>query len=124
MASLALFGDDLDMNGTPTPAVEPSAPAPAASSSPADILVVASQAAAQDGSYQALVTELSGKGKVEMQMVDRIVEGGESHQLLVDYPIRNQRYQRSAAAGSAMGSGHGHQAGLLCCIGGNPLRPL
>lgn len=88
MASLALFSDDLDMHGTPTPAVEPSAtaPAPAASSSPADILVVASQAAAQDGSYQALVTELSGKGKVEMQMVDRIVEGGESHQLLVGLP--------------------------------------
>jgi glutamate racemase len=102
MASLALFSDDLDMNGTPTPAVEPSAPAPAASSSPADILVVASQAAAQDGSYQALVTELSGKGKVEMQMVDRIVEGGE---LLVDYPIRNQRYQRTATAGSLWAQG-------------------
>ncbi|GAA5866372.1 hypothetical protein JCM3774_006636 [Rhodotorula dairenensis] len=76
MASFALFSDDLDMNGTPAPAVEPSAPvADAAASSPADILVVASQVAAQDGSYQALVTELTGKGKVEMQMVDRIVEG-------------------------------------------------
>jgi hypothetical protein len=48
------------------------------------------------------VTELSGKGKVEMQMVDRIVEGGE---LLVDYPIRNQRYQRTATAGSLWAQG-------------------
>ncbi|GAA5992001.1 hypothetical protein JCM10908_000690 [Rhodotorula pacifica] len=81
MASLSLFADDLDMNGVPTPtgeqaaAAAPSSVAAAASSSPADILVVASQVAAQDGSYQALVTELTGKGKVEMQMVDRIVEG-------------------------------------------------
>lgn len=43
----------------------------------ASILVVGSQAAAADGSYQALVTELGGKGKVEMQMVDRIVDRGE-----------------------------------------------
>lgn len=40
------------------------------------ILVVGSQAAAIDGSYQTLVTELSSKGTVEMQMVDRIVDGG------------------------------------------------
>lgn len=78
MASISLFDDDLDFTG----AAGASAPAPAAAappSSPADTLVVASQLAAQDGSYQALVQELAGKGaKVEMQMVDRIVEGGES----------------------------------------------
>ncbi|TNY19782.1 cytokine-induced anti-apoptosis inhibitor 1, Fe-S biogenesis-domain-containing protein [Rhodotorula diobovata] len=75
MASISLFDDDLDFTG----AAGASAPAPAAAappSSPADTLVVASQLAAQDGSYQALVQELAGKGaKVEMQMVDRIVEG-------------------------------------------------
>ncbi|POY71315.1 hypothetical protein BMF94_5627 [Rhodotorula taiwanensis] len=77
MAPLALFGDDLDMNGTPT-AVGESLATPAAEPPRADILVVASQLAAQDGSYQALVTELSQKGKVEMQMVDRIMEGATS----------------------------------------------
>ena len=75
MAPIALFDDDLDFTGAPTPAAAPAASAPP--SSPADTLVVASQLAAQDGSYQALVQDLAGKGaQVEMQMVDRIVEGG------------------------------------------------
>lgn len=70
---MTLFDDDLDFTGQAAPA-----PAPAAAPQN-DTLVVASQAAAQDGSYQALVQELAGKGaKVEMQMVDRIIEGGES----------------------------------------------
>ncbi|GAA6014836.1 hypothetical protein JCM11491_002132 [Sporobolomyces phaffii] len=71
MTSIQLFDDDLDIAGVPAPA---SAPAPAPSE-PAAILVVASQEAAHDGSYQALVSQLSIKGKVEMQMVDRIIEG-------------------------------------------------
>ncbi|BGP36634.1 electron carrier [Rhodotorula kratochvilovae] len=71
MAPIALFDDDLDFTGAPAPAAAPAPPA-----SPADTLVVASQLAAQDGSYQALVQDLAGKGaQVEMQMVDRIVEG-------------------------------------------------
>ncbi|GAA5932551.1 hypothetical protein JCM3775_005955 [Rhodotorula graminis] len=70
MASMTLFDDDLDFGGQGAPAAAPVA-APQN-----DTLVVASQVAAQDGSYQALVQELAGKGaKVEMQMVDRIVEG-------------------------------------------------
>lgn len=40
------------------------------------ILVIGSQLAAADGTYQSLVTELSSSGLVEMQMVDRIVDGG------------------------------------------------
>jgi len=75
MTSIQLFDDDLDIAGVPAPAFNPT-PAPV---EPATILVVASQEAAQDGSYQALVSQLSIKGRVEMQMVDRIVEGGESH---------------------------------------------
>ncbi|GJN91535.1 hypothetical protein Rhopal_004558-T1 [Rhodotorula paludigena] len=72
MAPLALFADDLDLSGTPAPASDAAAPAPAASG---QVLVVSSQDAAQDGSYQALVSELSARGKVDPQMVDRIVEG-------------------------------------------------
>ncbi|GAA5951598.1 hypothetical protein JCM21900_000523 [Sporobolomyces salmonicolor] len=71
MASMQLFDDDLDFSGTPAPVQA----APAAPAVPATILVVASQQAAQDGSYQALVQDLAAKGKVEMQMVDRIVDG-------------------------------------------------
>ncbi|GAA5915729.1 hypothetical protein JCM8208_005652, partial [Rhodotorula glutinis] len=70
MASMTLFDDDLDFTAQAAPAAAPVA-APQN-----DTLVVASQVAAQDGSYQALVQELAAKGaKVEMQMVDRIVEG-------------------------------------------------
>lgn len=65
-----LAGDDLDFSA-------PAPVAPAASAA-APILVVGTQAAAADGSYQALITELSARGQVEMQMVDRIVDGGES----------------------------------------------
>lgn len=76
MTSIQLFDDDLDIAGVPAPSTAPtSVPSPA---EPASILVVASQEAAQDGSYQALVSQLSIKGKVEMQMVDRIMEGGKS----------------------------------------------
>ncbi|GAA6059614.1 hypothetical protein JCM10212_005113 [Sporobolomyces blumeae] len=73
MTSIQLFDDDLDIAGVPAPA-QPAAP-PAASVEPATILVIASQEAAQDGSYQSLVSQLSIKGKVEMQMVDRVIEG-------------------------------------------------
>lgn len=76
MTSIQLFDDDLDIAGVSAPSTtsaDPPAPV-----EPATILVVASQEAAQDGSYQALVSQLSIKGKVEMQMVDRIMEGGES----------------------------------------------
>lgn len=42
------------------------------------ILVIASQEAAQDGSYQSRVQSLSAQGqKCEMHMVDRLLEGGE-----------------------------------------------
>ncbi|GAA5896283.1 electron carrier DRE2 [Sporobolomyces salmoneus] len=76
MTSIQLFDDDLDIAGVPAPSTAPtSVPSPA---EPASILVVASQEAAQDGSYQALVSQLSIKGKVEMQMVDRIMEGATS----------------------------------------------
>lgn len=79
MTSIQLFDDDLDIAGVPAPSSSSTTSA-AATSEPATILVVASQEAAQDGSYQALVSQLAIKGKVEMQMVDRIVEGGESLQ--------------------------------------------
>ncbi|GAA5859438.1 hypothetical protein JCM5353_004596 [Sporobolomyces roseus] len=72
MTSIQLFDDDLDIAGVPAPATSST---PAAPLEPATILVVASQEAAQDGSYQALVSQLSIKGRVEMQMVDRIIEG-------------------------------------------------
>lgn len=43
------------------------------------ILVIASQEAAQNGSYQSRVEALSSEGKkCEMHMVDRLLEGGES----------------------------------------------
>jgi len=81
MTSIQLFDDDLDIAGVPAPSgSSTSATTPAESAS---ILVVASQEAAQDGSYQALVSQLSIKGKVEMQMVDRIMEGGKSSSLFV-----------------------------------------
>ncbi|GAA6004422.1 hypothetical protein JCM10207_000720 [Rhodosporidiobolus poonsookiae] len=67
MASLALFDDDLDLSGTPTAVAPPAAPA--------STLVVSSQQAAQDGSYQQLAQALSSRGQVELQMVDRLVEG-------------------------------------------------
>jgi hypothetical protein len=60
-------GDDLDL----------SAPQPAAPAEIKTVLVVGSQQAAADGSYQALVTELGDKGAVEMHMHDRITQGGE-----------------------------------------------
>ncbi|KAK4705161.1 anamorsin, partial [Phenoliferia sp. Uapishka_3] len=63
--TFALPADDLDFSASAAPS------APSGSS----ILVVGTQAAAADGSYQALITELTAHGKVEMQMVDRIVDG-------------------------------------------------
>ncbi|KAL8286256.1 hypothetical protein RQP46_004744 [Phenoliferia psychrophenolica] len=63
------LSDDLDFSA-PAPA-----PAPAEAAS---ILIVGSQSAAADGSYQALITELSTRGQVEKQMVDRIVDGATS----------------------------------------------
>lgn len=110
MAPLALFGDDLDMNGTPT-AVGESLATPAAEPPRADILVVASQLAAQDGSYQALVTELIQKGKVEMQMVDRIMEGGES--LPANLRFRNQR---QSSAEPSCGAIHAKPCGPLASV--------
>ncbi|GAA5839113.1 hypothetical protein JCM3766R1_002261 [Sporobolomyces carnicolor] len=77
MTSIQLFDDDLDIAGVPAPSSSSTTSA-AATSEPATILVVASQETAQDGSYQALVSQLAIKGKVEMQMVDRIVEGATS----------------------------------------------
>jgi hypothetical protein len=44
----------------------------------ATILVVGSMDAATDGTYQSLVNELSSKGRVDMQMYDRILAGGQS----------------------------------------------
>ncbi|GAA5951050.1 hypothetical protein JCM3765_004665 [Sporobolomyces pararoseus] len=76
MTSIQLFDDDLDIAGVPAPSEASSTTT--TTSDPASILVVASQEAAQDGSYQALVSQLSIKGKVEMQMVDRIMEGATS----------------------------------------------
>ncbi|KAI5474893.1 protein of anamorsin family, partial [Pseudohyphozyma bogoriensis] len=57
-------------DATPAPAAAPAGPA-------ATVLVVGTQAAAADGSYQSLITLLSDEGKVgvEKQMVDRIVDG-------------------------------------------------
>lgn len=43
----------------------------------ATILVVGNMDAATDGTYQALVNELSSKGRVDMQMYDRILDGGQ-----------------------------------------------
>ncbi|GAA6036566.1 hypothetical protein JCM8097_001228 [Rhodosporidiobolus ruineniae] len=67
--AFALPADDFDF-GSPAPI----AAAPAA---PSTTLVVSSQEAAQDGSYQRLVEELEGqgKGRPELQMLDRILEG-------------------------------------------------
>lgn len=87
MTSIQLFDDDLDIAGVPAPAT---ISAPAAPLEPATILVVASQEAAQDGSYQALVSQLSIKGRVEMQMVDRIIEGGESMISVLSREIRRE----------------------------------
>jgi hypothetical protein len=70
MAPAFDFSDDLDFSTTPAPIQQVP--------QPATTLVVASQEAAQDGSYQRLVEQLSPQGRVEMQMVDRIVEGGTS----------------------------------------------
>ena len=80
MTSIQLFDDDLDIAGVPAPSQSSSTTT--TTSEPASILVVASQEAAQDGSYQALVSQLSIKGKVEMQMVDRIMEGGKFYLFL------------------------------------------
>ncbi|GAA5972286.1 hypothetical protein JCM11641_002391 [Rhodosporidiobolus odoratus] len=80
MASISLFDDDLDLSGTSAPVQQPQ--------EPAAILVVASQQAAADGSYQRLVEQLAPRGKVEMQMVDRIVEGAA--------PLTPQQYKHIA----------------------------
>lgn len=56
-----------------------SAPVSPPAAAMAGILVVASQEAAADGSYQRLVTDLKDKGRVEMHMFDRITEGGKFH---------------------------------------------
>jgi len=79
--NFSLADDDLDLV---TPLAAPLAPAPAAAS-PASTstlahqtLVISTQQAAADGSYQALVTELGGAQAVEMYMLDRVLEGGES----------------------------------------------
>ncbi|GAA5891133.1 hypothetical protein JCM6882_006435 [Rhodosporidiobolus microsporus] len=76
-----LFDDDLDLTGTP-------AAVPTTSAEPAAVLVVASQEAAQDGSYQRLVEELAPRGKPELQMVDRIVEGATT--------LQSQQYKHIA----------------------------
>lgn len=77
MAPAFDFSDDLDFAGIP-------AAVPQTQQLPTT-LVVSSQESAQDGSYQRLVELLSPQGKVEMQMVDRIVEGGTSSLL---FPVR------------------------------------
>lgn len=44
---------------------------------PQPILVVGSLASAQDGSYQALISELTTRGQdVEKQLLDRITDNG------------------------------------------------
>jgi hypothetical protein len=75
--NFSLADDDLDFS-TPAATAAP-VPAPAASTSTLahQTLVISTQQAAQDGSYQALVTELGGAQAVEMYMVDRVLEGGE-----------------------------------------------
>ncbi|KAM0755745.1 DUF689-domain-containing protein [Meredithblackwellia eburnea MCA 4105] len=67
--------DDIFASPQPSAATAQVATTPAAA---ATILVVASQEAAKDGSYQSLVTQLSTQSpteKLEMQMVDRIADG-------------------------------------------------
>ena len=72
------------------PTLAPStSPLPATSS--ASILVLATQAAAADGSYQTLVGQLATKGKVDMYMLDRIVDGGELLSPLPSVPPRRAR---------------------------------
>jgi anamorsin len=39
-------------------------------------LAIGSPATAQDGKYQALVTELQGSRAVEKQMLDRLIDSG------------------------------------------------
>ncbi len=80
--NFSLADDDLDFN-TPAAAAAP-VPAPAASTSTLahQTVVISTQQAAADGSYQALVTELGGTQAVEMYMVDRVLEGGESLSVL------------------------------------------
>lgn len=76
--------DDFDTVKSSSPAS--AAPVPAQAS----ILVVASQQAAADGSYQSLVTELSQQGQVEMHMFDRITEGGELLELSLVWAIQTR----------------------------------
>ncbi|KAK4055217.1 electron carrier [Microbotryomycetes sp. JL201] len=45
---------------------------------PGEVLLVSSQSAAQDGSYQQAMTNLGAKGRVDAFMVDRITEGAVS----------------------------------------------
>lgn len=75
--NFSLADDDLDFN-TPAAAAAAPTPAPAASTSTLahQTVVISTQQAAADGSYQALVTELGGTQAVEMYMVDRVLEGG------------------------------------------------
>jgi hypothetical protein len=80
MAPIAFdFSDDIGTAEAFSSANSTSGPAAAAPT----VLVVGSQTAAANGSYQALVTELSANGKTDMHMYDRIVEGGQSRELLV-----------------------------------------
>lgn len=50
----------------------------------AEALVIATQQAAQDGSYQSLVSQkkASGVESIELQMLDRILDGGKQALLL------------------------------------------
>lgn len=76
------LGDDLDLGSAAAAVV----PAPRAAA-PATILVVGSPSAAGDGSYQALITELSSVGTVENEMVDRIVDAGQFLPLPLPLPF-------------------------------------
>ncbi|KAM0793462.1 hypothetical protein ACM66B_000905 [Microbotryomycetes sp. NB124-2] len=67
--------DDIDLTPTTNGSTSNDA---AVQQSPAAVLVVSTQQAAQDGSYQQLLTDLSSKGRVDAFMVDRITEGAVS----------------------------------------------
>lgn len=41
-------------------------------------LAIGSLATAEDGKYQSLVSSLEGNGRVERQMSDRLLDGGQS----------------------------------------------
>lgn len=93
--SFVSAGDDLDLSA---PGSGPTtAPAGASASGSASVLAVGSQAAAQDGSYQQLVTQLGAKGVVDTYMIDRITEGGECRGMCIRCCWETEICQQSRA---------------------------